>query len=278
MNELPQDKAPTDGPPLHPDGDTLLNLMLGLLPEAEEQHLFAHLAACPQCERGFQELCACHERTRAAGTPRFEENGQLVSAGSPAAARRRAPARTWAAAFLRRPAVALVGAAAIVLLVLALRPHRAPEVPGPSAQPPGAGIPWLTTRDVSRQVREAGGAQPLAEFDEALRAYAAHDLPRAVELLAAARVPESVEAYRRVFLGSALALSGRQAEAARVLLGAVEPELRDPLRLEAYQTLYAALSRSGRQASADSLLHALENHPSQLGAWARGMLKPVAPQ
>ncbi len=278
MNETPTGSASDGTAPAHLDDDVLLNLMLGLLSEEQERPVFAHLEACPQCERALQALCARHALTRAAGSPRFLGGGELIRAEQPDVAKVNPAHPKWAAVLLRRPAIAIAGAVITVLLIVVLWPRPTPMVSGPPGVRPAPGIEWLTTRDVGRQVREAGGGGSLAEFDAALDAYASRDLPRALELLTAARVPESVEAYRRVFLGSALALNGHYAEAARILRDAAEPELRDPLRLEAYKTLCAALSLSGRPESADSLLRALEDHPSSLGAWARGMLRSAEPQ
>lgn len=277
MNQTPTNSEQAGGSPIHLDGDMLLNLMFGLLSEAEEQPAFAHLEACPSCAQALQTLCARHERTRAGGAPRFVRDGQLVRAGEPAAAKMIAASFKRAVALLRRPTLAIAGAVAVAILVVAVWPRLTPEVAGPPGRGPAGGVGWLTTRDVGRQGGETG-AEQMTEFNAAIRAYESRDLPRALELLTTARVPENVDAYRRVLLGSTLALSGRHAEASRVLLGAVEPELRDPLRLEAYQTLFATLLLSGRRATADSLLYALENHPGQLGGWARNLLRPAAPK
>jgi hypothetical protein len=83
----------------------------------------------------------------------------------------------------------------------------------------------------------------------------------------------SLEGVRAVYLGSALALSGRYGEAADVLRGVSLTAIPDPWGREARWTLYVALVECGRGQAADSLLKSLAEEPGEIGRRARGMMR-----
>ena len=83
----------------------------------------------------------------------------------------------------------------------------------------------------------------------------------------------ALETVRKVYLGSALALSGEHREAADILDGVSLDSLPEEWRGEAQWTLYVALDESGREARADSLLQALSQKAGEIGERARRTLE-----
>jgi len=105
-----------------------------------------------------------------------------------------------------------------------------------------------------------------------LQAYEARDLDNAIELLAGQEAAGLQETIRRIYLGSALALKGRSAEAVSVLRTVRAQTLPDPWGSEARWTLYVVLRECGSQSAADSLLRVLARERGQVGERARRFL------
>jgi len=245
--------------PVHPGDDRLLDLALGLLGPEEARAERAHLASCPACAARVRESAASLAWARAQAGDRTAvlasaEFTDAVATRAPRAARRPARGR-WlllAAAFL-----AIAGT--FVLLRPILRPagwsrdiHALPvsEVVG-----------------LARGERGEDGAD--STMRRGLDAYARGDWEGARRALAGFATTGPAEQARRIYLGSALLELGRAADAAATL-SRVEPvQVTEPWRSESRWMLAQALARSGRRASADSLLRALAETPNEVGERAQ---------
>jgi hypothetical protein len=259
----------------HPGEDAILDLLHGLLPGPEADRLLAHLAACPPCEELFRERAAERERLRAGRVLRTAPGGDLVigrpeeEIRDPAALDGRGPGSVghgWGRFFdgLRpfryRPATGLVAALAVLLAVL---------LPRLSGSPESDHLRWLPTSFNDARFRASTASVPSRAFEEGLQAYSRHDLKRAIRNLEEAQVSEPLETIRRVYLGSALAWSGRFPEAVDALQDVADPALPDPWGSEARWTLWVALMGTGRASTADSLLSVLAEEPGEVGRRAR---------
>lgn len=265
----------------HIDEDLCLDLLHNLLAPAEKEKVLAHLAICPPCEGLFRKTVAERERLRATRVLQSLPGGRLIlgSAGEtvPTQQTKARARRLWGsrsqvltgllAGFRQRArfrlAVCLGVVAAALLLVIWSGRQGAPDVPLPH---------WLPTHFEKTRSRTAGAAVPNEELAAGLEAYAAQDLKRAIGMLEKAQVSEQLEMVRRIYLGSALAWSGKYAEAAAVLK-AIPRTLPDPWGSEALWTLHIALKGSGREAAADSLLRSLAEEPGEIGERARRFLQ-----
>jgi tetratricopeptide (TPR) repeat protein len=110
------------------------------------------------------------------------------------------------------------------------------------------------------------------DLEQGLEAYERGDYRRAVEILDRAGVAGLVATegtIRMIYLGNALAWEGKYDEAVRILEGVAFPLLPDEWSEEAQWTLFVAMKRSGRKASADSLLHHLASMEGAVGKRAR---------
>jgi len=162
--------------------------------------------------------------------------------------------------FRYRPAMGLAAALAVLLVVLL------PRLSGP----PGSDrLRWLPTSFNDARFRASTASVPSRAFEEGLDAYSRRDLRRAIRSLEEAQVSEPLETIRRVYLGSALAWSGRFPEAVDVLQDVSDPALPDPWGSEARWTLWVALKGMGRASTADSLLSVLVEEPGDVGQRAR---------
>ncbi len=274
-------RAGRQPPGPHVDIDLFPELLHGLLSKEETEAILAHLSVCATCENLLREGAADLERLRASRSLRCTPDGDVVleecrtprreepAAGEmPRGADLRRPAWRDLLRGLRWPrlawALSLAGAVALCVVFLWPRHPGTPEsVPLYWIAPMGEGTLQRST--------EQGALSPA--LAEALAAYDAHNLPRAIELLSQARAgDENGETFRKIYLGSALAMSGRYEEAVSVLGALPLESAPNPWGMEAHWTLYASLKASGREASADSLLRRLAQGERSIGERARRAL------
>jgi len=280
----------------HATEDRILDLVLGLLSPQEREPLLDHLAGCAQCEMVLRNLVAQQERLRGSYRVREKtEGGVAVEPLAPAQGRdRRGPAthrrseRTGprsavpsgesrfksvlASLFRPWPRTAWVPlaagcAAGVLILVLMAGPHGGSRNGGnPMVHPlPPLGI------EQNSVVRGPSG--PLSSAAEGLDAYESGDYPLAVRLLREAHAEGEMETVRRVYLASALAMSGEYPQALFVQKSVENADgLPEPWRSEFRWTSYVTFSRCARKASADSLLRLLAAESGPVGDRAREVL------
>ncbi len=263
----------------HLSRDDCRDLLHGLLSVSETDEILSHVAGCSRCEILLQEMVAQRERLRAAPMLKSLVAGAFETGSAVQALRERETPLAGAGAFvswvweafvagLRQPryafATALAGAAIVLLVVL--WPHQPWD-------PESAQLHWLPT--LSGDVRLRDGAEAIGndELAAGLEAYAAQDLPRAIDLLQRAEVSGELEMIRKVYLGSALTWQGRHQDALATLQTIAPEPLPDPWRTETLWTSYIALRESGHEASADSLLRVLAREPLEIGRRARRLLQ-----
>ncbi len=241
----------------HIDADQCVNLLRDLLEPEERGRVLAHLGACPRCEARFREMAADDELRWARVRLRRDAGGRLFLDHRGPVARRAGAGPAWR---LSWPRIGLWTAAAAVITIAILLLRAAP---GPVADlPPLPGVPGQTTfRDAARI------AGP--HLAEGLAAYEEGEYDRAVALLSASPVQGPWETMRRIYLASALAMTGRYREAADHLRTVPRADLPDTWDAEARWTLYVALRESSQETAADSLLDVLANEPGSVGERAR---------
>jgi hypothetical protein len=273
----------SNGHGAHLDEHLILDLLRGLLSRTEVDRVLAHARECAACEKLLQERAGEAERLEATTAARLLSEGRAARERPPEAVEV-APgvfgrlSMAWAQAWkvlverLRQPRLQLAGvavAAAIALLVVLL--------PRPGTPPGAFGLYLLPPYSFDLQQREGPGGLSSPELKAGLEAYDKRDFKRAARLLQAAGespLDPVDERVRGIFLGSALAWSGRYAEAVGVLRAVPTRTLPDPWSGEATWTLYVALRESGREASADSVLRTLARKPGDIGDRSRMLLKP----
>ena len=242
----------------HLNDDECLGLAHGLLPRPAAERLLAHLDACPECELRFRTQVTERERLRARGSLRTRSDGRAIfephsGRREPASERLAPPLWSSLCAALRRPALQLSGGLAVIAAacLIILWPH------GPTDQlPPGLMQlqPYIERAGVLMG-EESRPAQD--DFMEGMRSYDRGELAEAIEFLESATVSAAREPYRRAFLGSALAMCDRHAEAIAALWPLTDAILAEEWRGDVYQTLVISLKACGEVAKADSLLRSL---------------------
>jgi hypothetical protein len=277
VTEHPNTETAARGKGRHLDEDLCLDLVHGLLPAAEEERVLSHLHDCPECEELFRETVIERERLRAAKRVRFAPDGRLVleRRAEPVAGAADETPRSeigklvahawtavseWARVSRWRPALAL--AVPLALAILVLWPHS-------TEMPDSSSLHWLPSASEFLRLRAGGEAGEGDELARGLEAYSAGDLRAAIERLEAGEATGPLETIRRIYLGSALAWSGRYAEAAALLETVSPQELPDPWSGETRWTLYVALRGSGRAGAADSLLRVMADGEGEIAERAR---------
>jgi len=265
----------------HVDEDLCIDLIHDLLPVAEKERVLRHLSVCAACEELVRGRVVEHEHRRAAKAVRFSPDGEILveerteasddGAEDVAGFRLgdllvRAGSRLleWVQSARLRPAWAVAIPAA--LLILLLWPHET----GP---PETVLLRWLPSSSEILPLRAADSSGATEDLAAGLAAYAARDLETAVQRLEATEATGTLETVRRAYLGSALAWTGRYAEAAEILQTVSPRALPDPWAAEARWTLFVALRGSGQIAAADSLLQALAEEGGDRVARARRLLE-----
>ncbi len=280
---LPGGDRDGNPPPAHLDADACVDLLHGLLDPASEREVLAHLVACPPCESLLQACVASRERLRATRSLRRLPGGEIasespaVSAGADPSGERSVPARSLGqvlAEVARRPrrswrvAAGALVTASLLLVVYLLRS-------GPAQEPfPVAPLPVVFDAPVLLGDGTAAGTELLRD---GLAAYAAGDFQRASRTLGQEAGSGPIETYRLVYLGSALAMSGRYGEAVSVLRSLPRRAVPGHWGSHAAWTLHEALVRSGSEQSADSLLRVMAGELGPDGDRARALLGPRGP-
>ena len=267
-----QESSPA-APETHLGEHDALDLLLGLLPPERESAHLSHLQRCAPCEARFIALAAGAQKLEATRSLRRAADGTLTLAKRGTAADERAeePAQrpgSRAAGIRRIPlfgrgsfAASALAAAAIVLLLLLPRAIDR----GPLSLNP------LPPYGTELQLRDAASAMN-SRLAAGLAAYGAGETARAVELLREAQAGELDELdslIRTVYLGSALALEGRNEEAVAALDDAPLSLLPGEWGAEAKWTLFVALSETGHAERARVVLAELERLAGEIGERAR---------
>ena len=254
----------TRGQESHLDLDERLDLLFDRMPPAKKAQALEHLANCPTCEALLRRRVTLNERLRASEIPEH--------AAVAASAHEEVPAlegeddkiseegsfRAWLAGscaglvtLLRRPAFqyagGLVVVAAILLLVILPRQEQGDGDPG---------LRWLPVSNRYSSARSLGEMAGDENLAAGLSAYADRKTEQAIEHLTRAETQGDFETIRKAYLGSALVWHGDYAEAATLLLTLDPLELPEDFN-EVRWALFVALTRSGRETSADSLLRIL---------------------
>ena len=220
----------------HASDDRLIDLAVGLLPAQEATASLAHLGTCAACEQRFREIAG--ERAR------IEAEREPAVAG---------PRWTWVAGAASVAAVLLIG-----LLSISREPTRS----GPPAY-------WLPTDREATVLRADVEPESTAEQARALSVYRSRDAARAATMLREARVSESHERLRDLYLASALELSGEPARAAEVLERLDETGLPEPWRSQARWVEYRVACAIGDAVRAERKLQELRSASGEIGRLAR---------
>jgi len=265
----------------HIDRDSCLDLLHDLLSPAERTTILEHLTVCSECERLLQETAADREQGRATSVLRSEVREELAAEKpvetSPSERSKRADRHSGSLRprvisnlprVLRRPRYQIGAglAVAAALLVMVLWPSQREIGDAPS-------LYWFPAYSSDVRLRTDMEAASDEDLLAGFEAYAEHSPGQAIELLRKAKASEQMETLRKIYLGSALAWSGEYEDAAILLESALAQALPDPWGSEARWTLYVAWMKSGREASADSLLHVLSKETGEIGDRARLFLE-----
>lgn len=253
---------------LHPSDDRLLDLILDLLAREEEAAILTHVAGCPACERRMREMAAEKERLRSAyalrapdrlaGATSADRSPRVTLPARPSMATRQAR-RDPRRKIPYRIVVPVAGGVVLAALLLVLMiPRDRPSMHALTANWLPSGVPLLQRGDSSEEIRAGALAQ-------GVEAYSRRDLDEAVRKLEIATVPGELEPFRRLYLASALTLSGKYTRAVHVLRPVELEYLPEPWATEARWTLLVALQNAGRTASADSLRSLLRENPGEIG-------------
>lgn len=239
----------------HPDLDTWLDLVRGLLSTQEQQAALDHVATCRECEEQFRHTAASNARGQAV----LSSIGGAAPPGRAAASAarvRRLPVWVWTAA-----AAAVVTGFVIGVPVLRRATERRVAVPTvtlPSAKLRGAIRGLLSTAADSTVVR-------------GIEAYDGGDFTRARELL----TPPTdgvMEPARRLYLGSVLLELSDAPGACRVLRTVAYDRIPEPWKSESRWTLARAFAVAGNAVASDSLLQVLASEDGEVAERARAAL------
>ena len=257
----------------HLDEDETLDLLLELLPPERERLLLDHVIGCRLCEESMRRQGAEIERIASGPAGESRDRAALPLAGEAAPGLRATPlrprgslARGLRGAWTKRvlPVGSLAVALAMAIILLLPRERLAPLQPEPNWLPSGTSI-------VQRQASE--NEAEITALAEGLEAYGRRDLPLAIDRLERGHVSDRFDSFRRLYLGSALALSGDFTSAASTLRPLRIAYLPEPWATEGYWTLLVALERGGRTSEADSLRRALVEEPGEIGERVRRLSK-----
>ena len=233
----------------HPAPDILLDLAADLLPDAERPEVLGHLKACADCEDTFRIVVTSIEQGRAAARSGILA-GSAMSAPSPTQIRH-----------LRWTAAAPLAAAAVLAFALIWPRTSLPDLSNSALPAPNVELRQRDAMALGDEVLTSG-----------FQAYVHGDYVRAAALFEDAAPSPDLAPVRDVYLGSALARSGRLSDAKRVLESVPARTLPDPWGSEARWTLCVTYARLGEQARADSLLADLAAETGAVGDRAREAL------
>ena len=220
------------------DPDTATDLLSGALPADRRDEVIRHLRHCGECENRFRKLTAHQERLRSAGPPVPHRTTSLRS-------------RRWIG----------VMAAAAALTLLLYWPHDEPDS--------GLAAVILPSYSATILIRAQDTDSMRIRLVDGLEAYSRREFDLAADLLAAVEADGTEAAVRNSYLGSALVLTGRDAEALGVLNDETIDAIPDPWGNESRWALCGVLHRLGHRTRADSILQVLATEPGTVGDRAR---------
>jgi tetratricopeptide (TPR) repeat protein len=241
----------------HPSLGELLDLALGTSSDADldREAVLDHLGACADCERTFRDIVADQESARAGTDLELDADGLPIRKGV-RSVRAGAP-RRWAA-------VIPLAAAAVLAFILIGMPRSPADAE--------LSLTILPTPENELRLRDANGGGD-ADLLAGLQAYMRAEYATAIDLLQAADVDAGEDLVLQVYLGSALAQSGRYAEARVVLERLDARTLPDPWGSEALWTLVVVYQRLKLPDRADALLSELAADAGEVGDRARDALE-----
>ena len=232
--------------------DCCLDLAAGLVPEHERADMLAHAGQCAHCETMLRESFGDRWRAEVGGTR------VAPAAGVGFAERIRGFGLRRALPFAACLVLVIVGAA-----LLLDRRGADPDNP-----PRLFALPSLNAELTFRSYEELDSGRL---FADGLRAYQQQRFDRASELLDGSDVPEYLERYRGLYLGSALVFQGQYRRAAEILIPLSEQVFPEPWGNEARWTCLVALHHLRRVAQVDSLLELLAHEDDAVGERARSL-------
>ncbi len=272
MNDQRDQESVRGGTDPHLDEDTCLDLMHGLLAAPQRAAALEHLATCPACEQALRAMAARQERTRASWRLVATPSGPQLENTTEAARDHTPPVDLfWLRRFARSLTLRMAVAGAVAVLALALVWPR-DKGPGHGGLDTALKVYPLPVHVEGTRVRapEEGG-DPSA-LTAGLDAYASGSYIAAAQALRDAPTAAGLEAIRNVYLGSALALSGRFEGAVDVLSAIDLDQLPDPWGAESMWTLLVAYRASKMGDRADSILIRLARDQGDVGDRARSVL------
>jgi hypothetical protein len=262
------------------DETLLLEMVHHKLAPDVEARVMTHLRGCAACERSLQQFVAQRERLRSSwrrrhrGERRSPRPGQLPDQLRPEDAGKGSPWwRSWWLAVVPRPVLVplAVGAVSICVFVFLHRPS--PELVL------GDGVDRLPSVSALLQLRDGEASGLSADLTAGVQAYERGELKQAVRLLrgaGAADLAAESQMFRILYLGSALARSGRHREALAVLTSVAGiDQAPEPWGSRICWTLQTSLRAMGRTQEADSVLRKLSAEPGEVGDRARALLTGV---
>lgn len=283
MNEQSSPRSADRRSDPHLDEHLCIDLLQGFLSHAEAKRIVAHVSECPTCERLLRQRAAEDERISATRVVRSLPGGEIILEKRGSAVRSREKTENRRSRIMYRAWESLVGAlripryqlaavaatAAVVVLVL-VWPHGA-EISGTFE------LRVLPSYSFDLESRDTPESQASEDLKAGLLAYDHREFRRAAELLRSVEtsgLDEVNRTIRQIYLGSALAWTGRHEDAVEALEKVPLLSVPGEWGKEARWTMYVALKGSGREASADSLLRLLATKPGEIGERARRFLGP----
>lgn len=241
----------------HVSDDVCFDLVLELLPRDQMDLVLRHISSCSPCEKRFQELAGDRERSAV-----FANTESTTGHRARRAVSQRSvwePVMYWLGRRRVRLGLAM-GLAAVLIGMLIL--DRPAELDGISI---GKLPPYEEVGPLRMALPPASGEA----LQQGLELYSEGAYEQAARGLGGFSAAGPSEAFRRIYLGSALALSG-DFEAALVVLEDVPVDVvPEPWSGEGRWTLFVALRATGQTERAQEIVDELATEPGEVGDRAR---------
>ena len=247
---------------VHPlSEDRSLDLVNGMLGEAERAAILRHVASCAECEARLRAAAESHERAHVLA----KRHGVAPSATVLAprfAPEREARARTFRQSLLLAAAFVAIAGGALILSDLN---RRHPPTHGDRAA--------LPAPDWSVMTRDFEGTRADDSLRAGIDAYVRGDFSASRRMLEDRPAQGGMEQMRRAYLGDALLRLGDRDRAIELLTSVRLEAVPEPWRLATARALLAALEGAGRRDSADSLRRELSEYGPALETRERAPLR-----